>query len=210
MNEKNSIQKRQTARWTNVNDLLSGSFIKNEDGSFSYRTKSGFVVTRVNVFGVVLSKDSNDFFDGIVIDDGTGNIGVKSFDKKGIFENIEVGDIVNVVGKIREYNQTPFISVEFVKKSNNRAFTLRKKELPVVQKFYDIEKEQIQNVEEVVVSNDKDRILELLKELDEGDGVDIEILSEKSSMKNINEVVKELIRNGDVFEVMPGRLKVLE
>jgi len=211
MNEKNLIQKRQTAKWAEITDLLGGVFIKNSETEGSvYRTKKGFLVSRANVFGVVLSKDSTEFVEGIIVDDGTGNISVKSFEKKGIFDSIEVGDIVNVIGKVREYSQSPFVSAETVKKSDNKSFALRKKEISLVQKFYEVEKDIQPEAEEMFVSGEGDKILAMLKELDKGDGVDIGVLAEKAKAKDINEIVTNLIRNGEVFEILPGKLKVLE
>jgi len=36
------------------------------------------------------------------------------------------------------------------------------------------------------------------------------LLAKKCSIKNLNDITKELIRNGEVFEIMPGKLKVLD
>ena len=211
MNEKNTFQKRQTARWAEIKDLLEGKFVRNEETESSgYKTKKGFLVSRVNVFGVVLSKDFTELMESAVIDDGTGNIGIKAFEKKGFFENIEVGDVVNVLGKMREYNNSNFISIEAVRKSNSGLFSLRKKEIPVVQKFYETEKDEGPKAEEMVVLGSGEKVLEVLRALDKGDGVDIEILAEKCGTKEIAQIVNGLIKNGEVFEIMPGKLKVLE
>jgi len=203
------FQKRQTAYWAEIGDILGGTFIKNDESS-SYLTKNGFSVSRVNVFGVVLSKDSNEFFEGIVLGDGSGTINVKSFEKKGMFEGIQIENVVNVIGKVREYEQSPFISVEIIVKSDKKAFELRKKELPSVQKFY--KKEEIPKIaeEEVVVSDGGNHVFDLIRELDKGDGVDIGVISEKCKIKNLNEIIEGLVRNGDVFEIKPGKLKVLD
>lgn len=193
-----------------IDDLLDGTFIKDETSS-SYRTKTGFIISRVNVFGIVISKESNDFFSSIIIEDGSGKIDVRSFEKKDVFDDIEVENIVNVIGKIREYNQMPFISVELIKKSDQDFFNLRKKELSSIKKFYPKAKEEpnISEAEELVVAGDGEKILSMLNELDKGDGVDTELLIEKSGIKNAEGLIKELINNGDVFEIRPGKLKVL-
>ena len=210
MNDKNTVQKRQTARWAEIGEFAGGIFIKSEAGS-SYKTRGGYFLSRVNVFGVVLSKESTEFVANVFIEDGTGNISIKSFEKKEIFEGIEVGDIINVIGRVRVYNQTPFISAELVKKIGREAFALRKKELSLVKKFYGLGKEEEPATEEeVVVSSESEKILGLIRSLDGGNGVDMELLAKKCSIKNLNDITKELIRNGEVFEIMPGKLKVLD
>jgi RPA family protein len=208
MSNENGFQKRQTAYWMEIKDLLGGCFIKNDDGSSSYQTNTGFMISRVNIFGIVLSKEANEFFEGIFMEDGSGNISVKSFDKKGIFENIEVGDTVNIIGKIREYNQTPFVSAEIVTKRDNRELLLRKKELAAVRKFY--KREEPQKTEEVVVCDSGARVVELIKGLDNGDGADMDLLAQKCKIKDVDKIIEDLIRSGDVFEIRPGKLKVLD
>ena len=209
MSEKNIIQKRQTACWAVLGELNGGVFSKGEEGS-AYRTKEGHVFSRVNVFGIVLSKESTEFFESIVIDDSTGSINAKSFDKKGIFDNVDVGDVINIIGRMREYNQAPFISVELVRKGSQEAFSLRKKEIGVVKRFYSAEKESSPVQEEEVVQGSSEQITGLIKSLDSGNGADIEEVIRKCGIKNAGEVVKDLLRNGEVFENMPGRIKVLD
>jgi len=193
------FQKRQTAYWMTVEDLLNGTFKKNEENAF-YITKKGFAVSRVNVFGIVLSKDSSEFVESLIIEDGTGNLSVKSFERKNVFEKIDAGDFVNIVGKIREYNGAPFISSEIIIKSDKDAFMLRKKEVSLVQKFYKTPEVSVQEaVGEEFVVDDGAKIMEIVKSLDNGDGADVDAV-----------IKKDLVRNGDVFEIMPGKLKILD
>ena len=191
------FQKRQTAYWMTIEDLSNGTFKKKEENSV-YITKKGFAVSRVNVFGIVLSKDSTEFVESLIIEDGTGNISIKSFEKKGFFEKVEVGDFANIIGKVREYNSVPFISSEIIVKSDKDAFMLRKKEIMAIQKFYKCEEISAPEVvgEEIV--------------LDNGDGADIDVVIKKAGIKESNKIVEDLVRNGDVFEIMPGRLKILD
>ena len=118
--------------------------------------------------------------------------------------------MVNVIGKIREYGSVPFISAEIVRKSCSEEMVLRKKELQLVKRFYKKEEASAPVAEESIVGPAGEAVLSLLKELDGGEGVDAELLIEKSGIKNANEIIRELIHNGDVFEIMPGRLKILE
>ena len=53
-------------------------------------------------------------------------------------------------------------------------------------------------------------VFKLIKKLDSGDGVDIEEVIKSSSYNNAEELIQKLMQAGDVFEVKPGRIKVLE
>lgn len=204
------FQKRQTAYWVTIEDLSNGTFKKTEE-NLVYLTKKGFAVSRVNVCGIVLSKDATEFVESLTIEDGTGNIGVKSFEKKNIFEKIDVGDFVNIIGKIREYNGIPFVSSEIIVKSDKNWFMLRKKEICLIQKFYKTEKVTVKEEvgEEFVVDNGA-TIMGLIKSLDKGDGADIEEVIKNAGIKECNKIIEDLVRNGDVFEIMPGKLKILD
>jgi len=208
MADENTFQKRQTAYWMPVGELTDGIFTKGDDGTH-YKTKEGIIISRVNVVGVVLSKETADFVESITIEDWTGKISVKSFDKKDFFDNVEVENMVNIVGKIREYNGVPFISAEIITKVGQDMLSLRKKELPLIKKFYKKE-ESMPQTEEIKINSDADKLVEKIRELDSGEGVDIDVLVEKSGIKNAGQLVQELIHNGDVFEIMPGKLKILD
>ena len=65
------------------------------------------------------------------------------------------------------------------------------------------------DVEEEIVSNSTNEIFKLIKTLDKGDGVSVEELSSKS-IEGTDKIIDTLLKEGDIFEVKPGRLKVLE
>ncbi len=209
MEDENKFQKRQTAYWMDVSDLLDGSFVKGEKGTY-YRTREGIEISRVNVFGIVLSKESSDLVEGITIEDGTGSINIRSFDSNPVFDGVAVEDVVNIIGKIREYNGVPFISAEIVRKKNREDLELRKKEKKLVSRFYEKKPQQTPEAEDIVIDNRAEKILELIKRLDQGEGVDVETVVKECKIENADPMIKELINNGDLFEVMPGKLKVLD
>ena len=51
--------------------------------------------------------------------------------------------------------------------------------------------------------------LVLIKNLDTGEGAGIEELIEKSPLEQTEELLERMMKNGDVFQNMPGRVKVL-
>ena len=55
-----------------------------------------------------------------------------------------------------------------------------------------------------------ERIYSLIRQLDDGKGADVEEVLQTSQIKEGEEIIKQLILEGEVFELFPGRLKVLQ
>ena len=100
------------------------------------------------------------------------------------------------------------VLIEIIKKIDAVWAKVRKLELGNSNKEFNTQ--QSNTVEEEVTDlTSTNKILKLIKELDKGDGVSIENLS----LKNINDldkIIDMLLKEGDVFEIKPGKLKVLE
>lgn len=56
----------------------------------------------------------------------------------------------------------------------------------------------------------QDRVYKFIKEKDSGDGVDVGLISSELGLKDSESVITTLLQNGDIFEIKPGRVKVLE
>ena len=224
------VIKRQIAYKAPVSDILSGSYVKQEGWEPNYiLTKGNKKISRLNILGVVINIDPSDKKLFITIDDGSGNISIRSFEETNLFNNIEIGSIVLVIGKPREFGGEKYIIPEIIRKLENpRWIDVRKKELNLknTAKFEEIKtpkerrteekeiKEEVigsdKNDNEVGVESDQEKILDLIKELDEGDGVDIEEVITKSKIKECEEIINKLILIGEIFEIKPGIIKVLE
>ena len=60
-------------------------------------------------------------------------------------------------------------------------------------------------------NNDKHAdLLRLIKKLDRGEGVDIEEVISASAIEDCQTLIGQFIRCGEVFEVSPGKIKLLE
>lgn len=53
-------------------------------------------------------------------------------------------------------------------------------------------------------------IIEMIRDLDKGDGADIEEITSSTQIVNSDTIIESLLREGEIFELRPGRLKVLE
>lgn len=69
----------------------------------------------------------------------------------------------------------------------------------------DVEKEEINDSYEIVYN--------MIKEKDNGSGVDIEEIVSELSKKNFDSaesLIQKLLEHGEIFEIMPGKIKLLE
>jgi len=126
-------KKRITAIKTEIGEILSGRFVKGEEFLSSYvLTRSGMRVSRARVLSTVVAKfisdDAN--YGSLTLDDGTGVIRAKAFSNLSVLDGIEIGDLVDVIGRIREYNGERYLLIEIVRRVENvNELLLRKLEV---------------------------------------------------------------------------------
>lgn len=208
--EQKSFQKRQVACKVWISDILNSSFMKDET-SAGYIKINDVVVSRVSLMATVVYKaDQEQNLGGVMIDDGTGKILLKSFENFSPFSKVDVGDMVLAVGRIREFSSEKYIMPEILKKLNDANWmAVRKLELKdhilAGQK-----EEKIDEIDESVSVNAGEQIYSLIKKFDTGDGADIDEIIKNSSLNDAESIINHLLENGDIFEIKPGRVKVLE
>ncbi|MBI1978471.1 MAG: hypothetical protein HYS62_00225 [Candidatus Aenigmarchaeota archaeon] len=195
-----------------IADLMNGKYFygNREEMKPSYViTSFSERVSRVNIVGTVVDKflgeDGN--YSSVTIDDGTDAIRVKSFE--GLpFEKFELGEMVRVIGKLKEYNGEIYIAHEIMEKIGNVNDEILFKtevldKLVKLKKIVDSVKALSSQVEEtelqsyaketygiddetlsVIMESKKKEIdyspavLEVIEKLDEGKGVEIKKLFE--------------------------------
>jgi RPA family protein len=201
--------KRETASICMVNDIIKGSFVKTEGWSPSYFAIKTGNVSRANVMGVVVSKDQR----GAVLDDGTGRILLRSFDSSAALDFVEVGDFVTVIGRPRAYNDEKYILPEIVKKTKPEWAEFRKallSSLKPIQKVIVEESRVVVSEEVEPTANYYQRILSFIRDLDLGEGASLEEVANRSGIPTPEVIIRRLLEEGEIFEIKPGRLKVLE
>jgi len=77
-----------------------------------------------------------------------------------------------------------------------------------------IEEEVVEEIaNEPIIENSSqlpiDKLLQLIKELDKGDGAHIEDIIEKSTVDDPEKILEKMLENGDIFQNQPGKVKVL-
>lgn len=209
------IQKRQTAIKLTIKDCLERKYYIQEGWNPNYILLNDMrKASRINLIGVIVAEIPEESTSKtFVIEDGTGKINLRFFEKEQS-NNLSVGDVTLVIGRIREYNGERFILPEIIRKIENSDWIqVRKKEIGEAQT---IEKVQvIQSRKEEIISevieeeSNTDKALNTIREYDSGMGADIQQVIEK--IGNLGEVtVNGLLSEGSVFEVSPGKIKVLE
>jgi len=207
------FQKRQVAHKVGICDVLKGDFIKDEL-SAGYIKLNDSMVSRVNVIAVIVDKSEAAGNSSVIIDDGTGRILLKSFDGASLFSGLDVGDVVLTVGRIREFNSERYIVPELLKKTGNTLWMAARK-LELEKRGYLMEAGKDANAADrnIDVSIDlpaSDEIYSLIKDLDNGEGVSFDEIIGKFKGSEAENAINKLLENGNIFEIRPGRLKVLE
>lgn len=126
-----------------------------------------------------------------------------------MFANIDIGDPLVVIGRIREFGGERYIMPEIVKKlQSSEWISIRKAEL---------ERSGVASKPKASVAGAEnpdagagEGILSLIRELDDGNGAFIDKVIKMSNNTNADAVLNTLLENGDIFEVNPGKVKVLE
>ncbi|MFQ6137059.1 MAG: OB-fold nucleic acid binding domain-containing protein [Candidatus Hydrothermarchaeales archaeon] len=156
----------------------------------------------------------------LTIDDTTDTISARVFrEKVELVREVKPGDIVDIVGKIREYRDEKYINIESIKRIDDPNWELvRKLELLLHEQELGVartEKAMTEGkfgtpVEEEVVSEDpKALILGLIDELDEGEGVRYATLAGESGLddEKLEDGLNELMGDGEIYEPKIGRFR---
>ncbi|MCF7871674.1 OB-fold nucleic acid binding domain-containing protein [Candidatus Woesearchaeota archaeon] len=213
---------RQTAYKCNINTVLASRYIQQQGWEPNYLEKNDKKISRVNILAAVVSKENNT----ITIDDGTGQINLMLFSDHEKAENIDVADIILVIGKPREYNNQRYIVPEILKKiQNTKWIQYRKMELNLDidnKNHHDNENTQDKLIEKPLKKqipplieikkpeNISQKIVETIRKLDKGDGAEIEQVIDQIKNSDAEKYITLLINEGEIFEARPGKIKILE
>jgi hypothetical protein len=172
------VAERDTAHYAQIKDILTKQLIE-QDSKPSAIQLGDTQASRVRIYGIVVSQDP------LIIDDGTGNIGVRNFDQT---LDTQLGEFVICIGRPRSHNNEPYLLGEILKKTN-----------PQWKKYYESKKPK------QTFTNP----LDIIRELDKGEGANFEDVAKKLGPKG-EDIITSLLAKGDIFETRPGKLKILE
>ncbi|MFP4045557.1 MAG: OB-fold nucleic acid binding domain-containing protein [Candidatus Aenigmatarchaeota archaeon] len=176
-----SNMKRLTAKKALIEDLISGDYYTQEGFKSNYLiTNRGEKISRASVVGTVMNKFINDdeSYGFIVLDDETETIRAKFFQDLSKMEDVEEGQLVEVIGKVREYEGEIYLNTpELIRQLEDPNFlTLRLVELAEKFKKMKETEEKIMEMKKDDPDGFKDRAAEKFGE----DMVRIALRSEES------------------------------
>jgi len=216
---EDKTQKRQVAYKIRIKDILDGKYVREEgDWVPNYIEIGNRKISRANIIATVVAKQplEGTNYQSILVDDGSGKIIVRSFEENDSFKDIKIGDFVLIIGRPREYLNEKYIVAEIIKKIENPLWIeVRKLELENKKEIHKKDEnknkvEQIVTEEETIQDDINSKIFRLIKEMDQGNGVEIDEVVSKSKVEKAEEIINKLLRAGEIFEIKPGKLKVLE
>jgi RPA family protein len=232
---------RGTAVKLRIKDVVEASFHRSSE-RFEPNyiiTRRGVKASRVRVMGVVVAKFVSDDgkYSSITLDDASATIAVRAFREVDPLVKVSVGDTVDVVGKVKEYDGEIYILAEVVRVIDDPNWELvRELELAIAERrLPEVEapaeesaaeasfeepvvEEEVVGVEnaesaELVEREEKEepklKVLHLIEELDDGDGVKYITLLRESALEEeqLEEVLNELLSEGEIYEPKIGRFK---
>jgi len=220
-------QIRQTAYKVWIADLANGEYI-NPGGEWvpNYVQVNDKKVSRVNIIANSIAKFQNEegTYISLTLDDGSDNITLKVWNEDTkILEDIGIGDMILTIARVRQYNNQIYLVPEIVKKLEKPDWMiLRKKELmeeygervqaETVQEKPEEVTIQEETVEDNSSENERQTILNLIAKTDTGEGVEITQIATESNLdeQTTNSLIQDLLKEGEIFEIKPGKIKLIE
>lgn len=220
-----------------LGELNNGSYIEEDEQSPNYfLTADQRKIYRLNIMGVVIDKQKQGSITNFLLDDNTGKIVMRTFEDSKFVNELNVGEAILVIGRIRKYNQEKYISPEIIKKINplwlkarsmefeskiiasaiepadaeDKAVSPKMPEIKPLHQVLNTGEEVI--IEEEIVQDEElptHKLMVLIKEMDGGNGALIEEVIEKSTLNDTEKLLQKMLEKGDVFQNLPGRVKVL-
>jgi RPA family protein len=208
-------QKRQIAYKVRIKEMVTGNYIK-EDGwePNHILLDNQLKVSRVNIIGAVVDKSADNGYLSMLLDDGSGKISARFFQEFGLAKEVNIGDIVLMIGRIREYGAERYIVPEILKKIEDKKWAdVRRLELQrqdAGKRYVSVERKKIEPIAQVVEKSPINMIYSLIRKLDKGDGADIDTVIKDANMPDAEKIIINLLEKGEIFEIRKGKIKVLE
>lgn len=263
LNESNDVQRfvREPAKMLPLSYIVAAQYQKQEGWNPNYIEVNSEKVFRVNVIGIIVSKEQISQGNYILsVDDGFSTMSLRTFDRPEMFSTVSIGDSVIVVGKPREFNGERYILTEILRKvEDNNWITYRQRlfEKKGFEKFIPSTNKKEKTIENAKVSNPKgidkgfevanrekvahngseepelvvteeivseeaihgnealakkssaEIIYSLIRDLDSGEGADIDAIIKKSNLKDAEKIIDRFIKEGEVYQSKPGKVKIL-
>ncbi len=208
------VIERMVAMKVRIAELNGGDWVKNEGMEPSYVViKRGDKVGRARILATVVSKfvSEDKEFASVTLDDGSGTIRVKSFKTIKPLEKLEEGNVIDTIGKVREYNGEVYVVPETIRKVDDPNLeTLRMLELEKLARQAGSRPKE--TLLEKLPAKEKapdlrSRVIELLKSNREGLDYASLIGQLMVSENEVEPVINDLLSEGVCYEPTPGKIR---
>ena len=180
-------QRRQVAKISTTQELNSGKYFQKEGFEPNYLlTPKGRRLSRARLVATVVDTFTNEdeTYGSVTLDDGHDTIQVKFFNELELMEDFEEGDIIEVVGKVREYQGEIYLNGEILTERTAR-------------------KEMLQQLRYKKTMEEWQQIYSTVKQLHESGKEQDELEKEMAGKLNEEEVDAVLQSFGEQFDTAP-------
>jgi RPA family protein len=210
------VIERMTAKKVRISELTNGKWVKKEGMEPSFvETSHGDRISRARIMATIVAKfvaeDEN--FASVTLDDSTDTIRAKTFKTAKPIDSFEVGDMVDLIGKVREYNDEIYIIPEVVTKVTDPNMELLRV-LEIKKRLKELEetgaKEPAKNKEDKKTEDKEALRKEILNVIEKAkDGTSYKEIFEqiKKPEELVEGVINELLAEGICYEPLPGKVK---
>jgi len=176
-------------------------------------------IHRVRLLGKVDNVDKSN-----IVSFNIDGISVKDFENKSL--DVEENDLLDIIGRIGEYNGERYVALEVYSKKNNNKdkwLELRNLEIEKTRKYVKDEETITYNRDELSdeLSAESEALEDLYGDLDikdkvldtirENDGISYEDLIDNLGLEDVelDNVLSELKEDGEIYEPNPGSYRIL-
>lgn len=196
-------KKRLISLKTRIGPIISGKYVVKEGFEPNYViAQNGMKLSRVRLMGTVVDKfaASTGKLVSITLDDSTATIRAKMFNSPNFFDGIDEGDVIDVIGRVKEYQDEIFIIPETVRKVDDVNWELLR-EMEIRESLKIVEKKRKLVKEFMSQTSDLMELKKLMSEKYEISEDEVEALipqeSEAEAETNNKEKILQIISEAD-------------
>lgn len=212
----NTSFQRPPAVKVNLKQILKSNYIQEKEQNPNYiilPTQPTQPIYKVDVIAAIVFKEEIGTMTMLLLDDSTARVICRVFEENKETKEVQIGEIVHIIGKVRVYNQEKYISPEILKRTNPLWLKVRREELSYINDEdngnNDNKTNNINNEQTDELTLPQEKIIQIITELDKGEGVRIEEIIDKSPLDDTQNWIDKMLERGDIFQNQPGKVKIL-
>ncbi|MBU0953310.1 MAG: hypothetical protein KKA90_02735 [Nanoarchaeota archaeon] len=198
---------RLPARKVRLADIVSGQWVQRQGMEPSVVvTPSGMELGRVRVLGTVVETFTKEdqSFGSLTLDDGTETLRAKVFKDLSPISEFAVGDVIDLVARVREFNGELYLNAEVgAKVTDPNIEILRAAELETRPPEVTLQPRPKEQVKDAV----REAVLQLLEKNKDGLRFEDVFSSIHEPEAAVEQVVNDLLAEGVCYEPTPGRIR---